>query len=466
MMNPGGQPVLTLVAVDDDADSLALLKGALKQERLEIVTATDPVAGLELILRRRPEIVLLDLMMPEMNGIEVLERIVDAAPETNVVLITGHYSTDSAVEAIRKGACDYLTKPLVVSVLRERIGRLVEEACRRRQAVDLEGELLKTRQFEGMVGGSPLMLQVFDRIRRVAPHFRTVLVRGATGTGKELVATALHRLSPAGGARFAVCNCAAVVESLFESELFGHVKGAFTGASQDKVGLFEYANGGTVFLDEIGDMPLDTQSKLLRVLESGEIQRVGSPVTRRVDVRIVSATNRDLQELMAERKFREDLYYRLSMVEIALPRLAERKEDLPLLEGHFVAQFAEQYRKPIRRITPRAQILLARYAWPGNVRELKSVLGSACMMAEGEAIDVRDLPENFRARLSKRPDEEEGWLELADMERRYVLRVLESVNGNKAHAARILGIHRATIYRLLGEAEPEGTSAAKTAGES
>jgi DNA-binding NtrC family response regulator len=465
-MNPGGQPVLTLVAIDDDADSLALLKGALKQERLEIVTATDPAAGLELVLRRRPEIVLLDLMMPKMNGMEVLERIVDAAPETNVVLITGHYSTDSAVEAIRKGACDYLTKPLVVSVLRERIGKLVDEALRRREAVELEGELLKTRQFEGMVGGSPLMLQVFDRIRRVAPHFRTVLVRGATGTGKELVATALHRLSPAPGARFAVCNCAAVVESLFESELFGHVKGAFTGASQDKVGLFEYANGGTVFLDEIGDMPLDTQSKLLRVLESGEIQRVGSPVTRRVDVRIVSATNRDLQELMERRKFREDLYYRLSMVEITLPRLAERKEDLPLLEGHFLAQFAEQYHKPIRRITARAQILLARYSWPGNVRELKSVLGSACMMAEGAAIDVRDLPENFRARLSRKAEEEDGWLELADMERRYVMRVLESVNGNKAQAARILGIHRATIYRLLGEAEPEGTSAAKTAGES
>ncbi len=447
--------LLSLAAIDDDADSLALIKGALKQEHLEILTASDPCAGLDLVLHRRPEIVLLDLMMPKMNGMEVLERILDAVPETDVILITGHYSTDSAVEAIRKGACDYLTKPLAIAVLREKINKLVDEALRRRQAAQLDSESLKTHQFEGIVGRSPLMLQVFDRIRRVAPHFRTALIVGATGTGKELVAQALHRLSPASRGRFAVCNCSAVVETLFESELFGHIKGAFTGATQDKVGLFEYANGGTVFLDEIGDMPLDTQSKLLRVLESSEIQRVGSPSVRRVDVRIVSATNRDLDELMAKRQFREDLYYRLSTVEIALPRLADRKEDLPLLEEHFVEQFAAQYNKVIRRITPRAQILLARYSWPGNVRELKSVLGSACMMAQGEVIDVCDLQENFRNRVAQKAAGGEGWLTLAEMERRYIMSVLDSVNGSKAQAAKILGIHRATIYRLLGEVEPE-----------
>lgn len=464
-MSSGSKALLSLVAIDDDADSLALIKAALKQERLEILTATDPCAGLELVLRRRPEIVLLDLMMPKMNGMEVLERILDAVPETGVILITGHYSTDSAVEAIRKGACDYLTKPLSIAVLRERIGRLLDEALRRCQAVQLDSELLKTHQFEGIVGRSPLMLQVFDRIRRVAPHFRTALITGATGTGKELVAQALHKLSPASKSRFAVCNCSAVVETIFESELFGHVKGAFTGATQDKVGLFEYANGGTVFLDEIGDMPMDTQSKLLRVLESGEIQRVGSPSVRRVDVRIVSATNRDLDELMAKKQFREDLYYRLSTVEITLPRLAERKEDLPLLERHFIGQFAAQYNKVIRRLTPRAQVLLARYSWPGNVRELKSVLGSACMMAQGEAIDVSDLQENFRTRVAQKGAESEGWLTLAEMERRYIMSVLESVNGNKAQAAKILGIHRATIYRLLGEVEPERAPATQASAE-
>jgi DNA-binding NtrC family response regulator len=453
-MNTESKALLSLVAIDDDPDSLALIKGALKQQQLEVVTATDPCAGLELVRSRRPAVVLLDLMMPKMNGMEVLERILQGAPETDVVLITGYYSTDSAVEAIRRGACDYLTKPLSVSVLRERIGKLIDEAQRRRQAVELDGELLRTHQFEGIVGRSPLMLQVFERIRRVAPHFRTVLVTGATGTGKELVATALHRLSPASKGRLSVCNCSAVVETLFESELFGHVKGAFTGAVQDKAGVFEYANGGTVFLDEIGDLPLETQSKLLRVLENGEIQRVGSPVSRRVDVRVVSATNRNLQELMTKRQFREDLYYRLSMVEIQLPRLADRKEDLPLLERHFIEQFAAQYNKVIRGITPRAQIVLASHSWPGNVRELKSVLGSACMMAEGETIDVRDLPENVRARVWQGAAEYDGPLTLAEMERRYILRVLESVGGNKAQAAKILGIHRATIYRLLGEAEP------------
>lgn len=463
MGNASG-PALSLVAIDDDADSLALIEGALKREHLEILTAGDACAGLELVLRRRPEIVLLDLVMPKMNGMEVLERILDAAPETEVILITAHYSTDSAVEAIRKGACDYLTKPLAVAVLREKIARLADEAWRRRRALRLDGELLRTHQFEGIVGRSPLMLQVFDRMRRVAPHFRTALITGATGTGKELVAQALHRLSPASKGRFAVCNCSAIVETLFESELFGHVKGAFTGAAQDKAGLFEYANGGTVFLDEIGDMPLDTQSKLLRVLESGEFQRVGSPSVRRVDVKVVSATNRNLNEMMERRQFREDLYYRLSTVEIALPRLIERKEDLPLLAGHFIGHFAAQYGKVIRRITPRAQILLARYSWPGNVRELKSVLGSACMMVEGEVIDVRDFQENFRARVGQATGGG-GWLTLAEMERRYIMSVLDSVNGNKAQAAKILGIHRATIYRLFGEAEPERDVATIAAGE-
>jgi transcriptional regulator with PAS, ATPase and Fis domain len=310
--------------------------------------------------------------------------------------------------------------------------------------------MLKASQFEEMVGHSPLMLEVFARIRRAAPHFRTALVTGATGTGKELVARALHRLSPAASQKLATCNCSAIVETLFESELFGYVKGAFTGAASDKIGLFEYANGGTVFLDEIGDMPLATQSKLLRVLENREFQRVGSPVSRRTDVRVVAATNRDLRDLMSKGQFREDLFYRLSMVEIRLPRLAERKEDLPLLERFFVEQFATQYGRPIRGLTPRAQIVLARYGWPGNVRELENVLGHACMMAESDTIDVRDLPEHLRGAVAAPEQvEDEDLLPLAEVHRRHALRVLERVEGNKAKAAKILGIHRATLYRLI-----------------
>jgi len=443
---------VTVAAIDDDAASLDFIKAALKNHPVELLAETDPQRGLELVLKRRPQIVLLDLMMPGMNGLEVLDHIVDAAPDTEVILITGQYSPESAVEAIRRGASDYITKPLPVTVLRDKIGKLVAEAQQRQSALQLDAELLKTYQFEGMIGRSPLMLEVFARIRRVAPHYRVALVTGASGTGKELVASALQRLSPAASSRLATCNCAAVPETLFESELFGHVRGAFTGATQDKIGLFEYAHGGTVFLDEIGEIPLEMQSKLLRVLENGEIQRVGAPAVKRVDVRVIAATNRNLQELIAEKRFREDLYYRLSMVEIELPRLADRREDLPLLERFFVEQFAQQYGKPIRGITPRAQAVLARYPWRGNIRELKSVLGSAGMMAEGEMIDVRDLPERLRTRTAETDGaESDELLPLAEVERRHVLRVLEHVGGNKVRAGKILGINRATVYRILNE---------------
>ena len=455
--------LVTVAAIDDDKRSLDLICAALKQQPVDIFTHTDAPTGLKMVLERRPQIVLLDLMMPAMNGLEVLDRIVEAAPETEVILMTGQYTPESAVDAIRRGAGDYITKPINVNALRERIGKLVAEAQQRQAALHLDSELLKTYQFEGMIGRSPLMLQVFAKIRRVAPHYRTALVTGASGTGKELVAAAMHRLSPVANNRFAVCNCAAVVETLFESELFGHVRGAFTGAAQDKVGLFEYAHGGTVFLDEIGEISMEMQAKLLRVLENREIQRVGSPAVRKVDVRVVAATNRNLLELIAEKKFREDLYYRLSMVEIELPRLNERREDLPLLERFFLEQFAEQYGKPIKGITPRAQIVLTRFPWPGNIRELRSILGSACMMAEGDMLDVRDLPERIRVRAAETKNEDSNdLLPLAEVERRHVLHVLDQVGGNKVQAAKILGINRATVYRIMNERDPddEATAAA------
>jgi len=372
-----------------------------------------------------------------------------------VMLMTGHYSTEAAVEAIQKGAYDYLNKPLSVEKLRQRVDQLMAEARQRRRTLQLDRELLKVYEFEGLLGRSPLMLDVFTRVRRVAPHFRTVLVTGATGTGKELVARALHRLSPAASGRFAVCNCSAIVETLFESELFGYVKGAFTGATQDKSGLFEYANGGTLFLDEIGEMPLATQAKLLRVLQSQEIQRVGSPAVRKVDVRVVAATNRDLRARVADKEFRDDLYYRLSMVEVKLPLLAERKEDLPLLVRYLVERFATQYNKPIRGLTRRAQALLARYMWPGNVRELENALGHACMMVEGDLIDVRDFPDTLRKPAERELVEDEDLIPLDELQRRHALRVLARVGGNKKRAAEILGIARTTLYQLLAESGAE-----------
>jgi len=447
-------PIL-LLAIDDDPQSLEFVKDALAQENLEILTTTDPELGLELVLRRHPQIVLLDLMMPKIGGMELLERILEADPGTNVMLMTGHYSTEAAVEAIQKGAYDYLNKPLSVEKLRQRVDQLMAEARQRRRTLQLDRELLKVYEFEGLLGRSPLMLDVFTRVRRVAPHFRTVLVTGATGTGKELVARALHRLSPAASGTFAVCNCSAIVETLFESELFGYVKGAFTGATQDKSGLFEYANGGTLFLDEIGEMPLATQAKLLRVLQSQEIQRVGSPAVRKVDVRVVAATNRDLRARVADKEFRDDLYYRLSMVEVKLPLLAERKEDLPLLVRYLVERFATQYNKPIRGLTRRAQALLARYMWPGNVRELENALGHACMMVEGDLIDVRDFPDTLRKPAERELVEDEDLIPLDELQRRHALRVLARVGGNKKRAAEILGIARTTLYQLLAESGAE-----------
>ncbi len=447
---PDTVPV-TLVAVDDDPLTLELIKAALSQDGVEILTCPDSEAGLEIILRHRPRIAILDLLMPKMTGMQMLERIVEVDPSVDVILLTGHYSTDSAVEAIQKGACDYLTKPISIEKLRERVGSLIAEARQRQRALQIERELLEASQFEGIVGKSPLMLEVFARIRRVAPHFRTILVKGPTGTGKELVARALHRLSPARSGPFVVCNCAAVVETLFESELFGYVKGAFTGATQDKIGLFEYAHGGTLLLDEIGEMPVATQAKLLRVLQDQEIQRVGSPLTRKVDVRVVAATNRDLEAQVASQKFREDLYYRLCVIDIRLPRLADRKEDLPLLFRYFLERFSTQYNKPLARLAHRAQAVLARYNWPGNVRELENVLGHACMLVEGDTIDVRDLPERFRAAVPKGAGEDNELSTLEEVQRRHALRVLERVGGNKVQAAEILGVSRATVYRLLAE---------------
>jgi DNA-binding NtrC family response regulator len=446
---------ITIVAIDDDARALELVQDVFCAEPdVNVVTAQDPAAGLEAVRRHRPRIVLLDLIMPGGSGIDVLEEIVGFAPETDVILVTGHYSTDSAVEAIRKGATDYLTKPLSLPVLRERVGKLIEAERKRARASRLNAELMAACQFEGMVGRSPLMLEVFDRIRRAAPHFRTALITGPTGTGKELVARALQRLSPVQAKPLAVANCSAIVETLFESELFGHIKGAFTGAVADKVGFFEYAAGGTVFLDEIGDMPLVTQTKLLRVLENREYQRVGSPIARKTDVRIIAATNRNLRELASQGRFRDDLYYRLSMIEIKLPALAERLDDLPLLERYFLDRFAAEYGKPVRGLTRRAEALLARYSWPGNIRELENALGHACMMTDRDVIDIADLPDHLR-NLPARPvqNEQTELVPMEVVERRHAQRVLAAMGGNKVQAARVLGIHRTTLARLLQEPE-------------
>src|ERR1035437_3654532 len=457
-MSDARKPAISLLIIDDNPGSLELLSTALAQPGLEILTASDPEEGLELVHRRRPQIVLTDLVMPHLSGLQVLERIVEFDPSIDVILMTAHYSTESAVEAIKKGATNYLNKPISIATLRERVGKLLEEARRRHHALRMEDELLASSDFEGIIGRSPLMWDLFSQVRRVAPHYRSLLVTGPTGAGKDLIAQAIHRRSPAHLGRYAVLNCSAVVETLFESELFGHVRGSFTGATADKPGMFEHAHDGTLFLDEIGDMPLTTQAKLLRVLQNQEVQRVGSLSTRKVDVRVIAATNHDLRAAIRDKLFREDPYYRLSMVELYVPTLAERREDLPLLERHFIAKYAVQYQKEIRGLTHRAQILLALHPWPGNVRELENVLGHAAMMAQGDMIDVQDLPA-YLHQPSAHASGEGGTAEssssiekggtLEEQERVLIVRALEAAGGNQSQAARILRIGRDALrYKL------------------
>lgn len=448
-----------LLIVDDNLGSLDLLSAALEQKGLRILTASDPETALDIVFEQHPQIILTDLVMPKMSGLELLERVVAFDPSIEVILMTAHYSTESAVAAIRKGASDYLNKPVSIPSLRERIGVMLEDIRRRQRGLQLQEELRTSAQFEGIIGNSPAMWDLFTRIRRIAPHFRTVLITGATGSGKELVAQALHRLSPACSRNLVVVNCSAVVETLFESELFGHVKGAFTGATHDKIGLVEHANGGVLFLDEIGDMPPGTQAKLLRTIQNQEVQRVGSLQARKINFRVIAATHRDLHAMVAAHTFREDLYYRLSMVEIHVPALAERKEDIPLLARHFMEKFSQQFNKPLRGLTPRASIALTRYDWPGNVRELENALGHACMMVLNDTIDTIDLPASIRHEihteasvagvLSSLSDTTPLDSSLADNERRLISDALARTAGNQSEAARLLRIGRDALrYKM------------------
>jgi DNA-binding NtrC family response regulator len=440
---------LRLLVVDASPTDIELVRAALAPEHVHISAESSAESALERFAELRPKIVLSGLRLPGMNGLEFLERALAKDPGIDFILLTSNYSTESAVDAIRKGAADYLRKPVDSETLRHCIGGLVKQAEIRRKTFQLDHDLAGVYQFEGMIGRSPLMLEAFAKVRHIAPHFRSVLVTGETGTGKELVAQTLHKLSPAAAAPFVVCNCSALVETLLESQLFGYVRGAFTGATQDKQGIFEYANDGTVFLDEVGELPLSAQAKLLRVLQNQEVQRVGSPVPLRVNVRVIAATHRDLRKMVAQGQFREDLFYRLSVVEIPVPRLAHRKEDLPLLQRHFLEKYSSLYNKQISGITRRAQSCLAAHSWRGNIRELENVISSSCLMCVGAVIDLPDLPEVLRSPSLVIERDDEELVTMETVQQRHLLRVLNRVEGNKARAAEILGVGRNTIYQIL-----------------
>jgi DNA-binding NtrC family response regulator len=438
-------PLLVILAIDDDPGMLRFYKAALAGERVRVESAADPLHGVELVETLNPDLILLDLTMPGIDGMEALRRIRLSDPEARVVMITGNYSIESAVKAIQAGATDYVCKPIDP----EKVCKIVQET---REQVDLtrrenrlENQFAEVFSLEGMIGRSPRMLEVFDLVRRVAPHLRTALITGETGTGKELVARALHALSPRAQQRIAVFNCSALVETLAESQLFGHRKGAFTGAINDQAGIFEWANGGTVFLDEVGDLSPAAQAKLLRVLENGEVQKLGLPQAIRVDVQVIAATSRDLNVEMKSNRFRPDLWFRLNMVQIELPPLRERREDILLLARRFLQDFASQYRKEIHKISRRAESALLAYSWPGNIRELENVIGRGCMMARRKVLDLEDLPREVRSQTAAAPF---SAMTLENAEKHAIIHTLATTQ-NKALAARTLRISRARLYRLM-----------------
>ena len=444
-----------LLAVDDEPGMLALVERFAGPAGFTVVTDADAGHAIARIADVAPDVALVDLRMPEVGGLEVLRAIRIAQPQCQVILMTAHAEVDSAIEAVKLGALDYLTKPLDFDRLRQLLRQVTDDLTTRADLMASESETAHRLGLCGMIGRGAVMQELFSLVRRVAPHARTALVLGETGVGKEGIARAVHLLGPRKSRKLVTINCSAVVETLFESELFGHVRGAFTGATDHKAGLFESADGGTIFLDEIGDLPRSVQAKLLRVLESGEVQRVGSLQTKTVDVRVVAATNRDLRAAVAAGAFRRDLYYRLNVIDLYVPALRERREDIPYLVAAFVREFAASFRKPIEGISSAAERLLVNAPWPGNVRELRNVLERTCMLAEGRSITEIDLVRCMSPATGVPPAarSSEGAAQMAvdlrSRERDHIVAVLQAERGNKRAAAARLGVSRRTLYRRL-----------------
>jgi len=451
---------IRILVVDNDVVHARTMGEGLARLADDVTVVGSGGEGARRIEQELFDVVVTDLMMNDIGGLEILARAKQVNPETEVIVVTGHGTIPSAVLAMQQGAFTYLQKPLDLGHLRAAVEKASAGVRLKRQNLELNRRLDEKFGFEGVIGSSPQMLALIDRMKRIAPTDATVLIQGETGTGKELVAQAIHQNSPRKPKPFVALNCAALSENILESELFGHVKGAFTDASSDRIGKFEYATGGTLFLDEVGDMPMATQIKLLRVLESGEITRVGSNTPVRVNVRILSATNRNLEEAIEGGAFRSDLYHRLKVVTVAIPPLRDRAGDIPLLIEHFVRQCAKRHGKTIKGMSLAARVKLGSFPWPGNVRQLRNVVESMVVVDCDEMLDVDDLPLELEpdvpAAMAGPVDMTAGLQALVgkpldEVERIFITETLKLTGGNREQAAALLGIGERTLYRKIKE---------------
>jgi len=442
-----------LLVVDDEASARSTLALLLRRRGHRVLEADGVDAAIKRLSEDAFDIVITDLRMLDGDGLDVLRAAKTHAPDTEVILLTAYAGWESAKEAIRLGALDYFEKGHEPDELYHRIDKALAEQALRRENENLRQQLRERYGITGLIAQSPAMKTVLDLVGRVAPTDATLLIQGESGTGKEVIARAVHHASPRAARPFVAVNCGAVPEALLESELFGHMRGAFTGAVVAKPGLLEEANGGTLFLDEIGEMPSVLQVKLLRVLQSGEIRRLGATQELTIDVRVLAATNRNLVDMVRQSTFREDLFYRLNVIQVIVPALRERREDIPALAEHFLARSAGKLNRDLRLAADAVECLL-RYPWPGNVRELENAIERAAILARGATVGQDDLPPHVSAGLELGPSPDlPRQLTLAEAERIHILQTLERVGGNHSSAAEALGIGRTTLWRKLKEYE-------------
>lgn len=444
----------TILVVDDDDAHRTMLKTLIGGWGYAISQANDGSVAIEMVSQQPFDLILMDIRMLKVSGLEALEQIKQINPAIPVIIMTAYSSIDTAVEAIKKGAYDYLTKPLDFDRLRLIMDRAMEHVSLKVENLKLKSEIDSRFDRQQIIGNGPAMTALLETVSQVAPSEATVLITGQSGTGKELIAGAIHHNSPRRDGPFVKINCAAISENLLESEMFGHEKGAFTGANRRKEGRFVQADNGSLFLDEVSEMPLGMQVKLLRVLQERELTRVGGEAVLKVDVRVIAATNRNLEEMVTAGEFRQDLYYRLNVVELNVPELAHRREDIPLLAQTFLSSFAEKNHKRIKGFTPQAMDVLVRYDWPGNVRELMNAVERAVVLARETYLDTGDLP--FKSQAAGEAAAAAGPppfipenLPLEEVEKVTILQTLKSVGGNKSEAARRLGITRKTLHKKL-----------------